>query len=126
MDWARILAYVTGTVDQELLTRNEYLAAETLGHQGAICARAAPRSPKRPLDPSSFPSAITYRNNGLRTPGWAPEKAMNRGLFHTKLLTADRRLRAVLVSLSPVVSKAPDFGKTVRIIKRLICQRYST
>src|SRR6202158_3863397 len=28
MDWARILAYVTGTVDQELLPRNEYLAAE--------------------------------------------------------------------------------------------------
>ena len=27
MDWARILAYVTGTVDQELLGRNEYLAA---------------------------------------------------------------------------------------------------
>ena len=28
MEWARILAYVTGTVDQELLARNEYLAAE--------------------------------------------------------------------------------------------------
>jgi putative transposase len=28
MDWARILAYVTGMVDQELLARNEYLAAE--------------------------------------------------------------------------------------------------
>ena len=28
MDWARILAYVTGTVDQELLARNEYLSAE--------------------------------------------------------------------------------------------------
>jgi hypothetical protein len=28
MDWARILTYVTGTVDQELLARNEYLAAE--------------------------------------------------------------------------------------------------
>jgi transposase InsO family protein len=28
MDWARILAYVTGTVDRELLTRIEYLAAE--------------------------------------------------------------------------------------------------
>jgi hypothetical protein len=26
--WARMLAYVTGTVDQELLLRNEYLAAE--------------------------------------------------------------------------------------------------
>src|SRR6516225_8616998 len=28
MDWARILAYVTRMVDQELLARNEYLAAE--------------------------------------------------------------------------------------------------
>ena len=28
MDWARVLAYVTGTVDQELLAQNEYLAAE--------------------------------------------------------------------------------------------------
>jgi putative transposase len=28
MDWTRVLAYVTGTVDQELLARNEYLAAE--------------------------------------------------------------------------------------------------
>src|ERR1700752_1512930 len=28
MDLARVLAYVTGTVDQELLARNEYLATE--------------------------------------------------------------------------------------------------
>jgi putative transposase len=28
MDWPRILAYITGTVDQELLLRNEYLVAE--------------------------------------------------------------------------------------------------
>jgi hypothetical protein len=28
MDWAHILAYFTGTVDQELLLRNEYLVAE--------------------------------------------------------------------------------------------------
>jgi putative transposase len=28
MDWTRILAYVTGALDQELLARNEYLAAE--------------------------------------------------------------------------------------------------
>ena len=28
MDWVRILAYITGTVEQELLLRNEYLAAE--------------------------------------------------------------------------------------------------
>jgi putative transposase len=28
MDWARILAGVTGTVDEELLAQNEYLATE--------------------------------------------------------------------------------------------------
>ena len=28
MIWARVLAYVTGTVNQELLLRNEYLTAE--------------------------------------------------------------------------------------------------
>ena len=28
MDWKRLLAYVTGTVDEELLLRNEYLVAE--------------------------------------------------------------------------------------------------
>ena len=28
MLWACMLAYITGTVDQELLARNEYLAAE--------------------------------------------------------------------------------------------------
>ena len=28
MDWPRLLAYITGTVDQELLLRNEYLAAD--------------------------------------------------------------------------------------------------
>jgi len=29
MIWARMLAYITGTVDQELLLKNEYLAAES-------------------------------------------------------------------------------------------------
>jgi putative transposase len=28
MDWVRILAYITGTVDQELILRNAYLVAE--------------------------------------------------------------------------------------------------
>src|ERR1035438_4569303 len=30
MNWARMLAYITGTVDQELLLRNEYLAADRI------------------------------------------------------------------------------------------------
>ena len=28
MDWPRLLAYITGTVGEKLLVRNEYLAAE--------------------------------------------------------------------------------------------------
>jgi putative transposase len=28
MDWKQLLAYITGTVDQELLLRNEYLVSE--------------------------------------------------------------------------------------------------
>ena len=28
MDWKHLLAYLTGTVDQELLVRNEYLVTE--------------------------------------------------------------------------------------------------
>ena len=35
MDWKTLLAYITGTVDQELLLRNEYLVTENriLRHQ---------------------------------------------------------------------------------------------
>jgi homeodomain-containing protein len=39
MDWARMLAYVTGTVDQELLLRNEYLAAENRSLRAQIKTR---------------------------------------------------------------------------------------
>ena len=76
MDWARILAYVTGTVDQELLARNEYLAAENrimkaqlkgrpecsvseapiAPAQGPAASRAATQ---REFEASAFPSAIT-------------------------------------------------------------------
>ena len=28
MDWKHLLAYITGTVDQDLLLRNEYLVTE--------------------------------------------------------------------------------------------------
>jgi putative transposase len=39
MQWARILAYITGTVDQELLLRNEYLAAENRILRGQLTGR---------------------------------------------------------------------------------------
>ena len=39
MLWARLLAYVTGTVNQELLLRNEFLAAENRILRGQIKGR---------------------------------------------------------------------------------------
>jgi putative transposase len=39
MDWPRLLAYITGTVDQELLLRNEYLAAENRILKGQLKTR---------------------------------------------------------------------------------------
>ena len=41
MDWKHLLAYITGTVDQELLLRNEYLVTENriLRNQITGCVR---------------------------------------------------------------------------------------
>ena len=56
MDWARMLAYFTGTVDQELLARNEYLTAENRILKAQLnervklsdaCDAAGPCSPNR-------------------------------------------------------------------------------
>jgi hypothetical protein len=35
MEWARILAYITGTADHELLLQHEYLLAEKVGRDGS-------------------------------------------------------------------------------------------
>lgn len=48
MEWARLLAYITGTVDQQLLLRNEYLAAENrilkAQIRGRLCLSNADRA----------------------------------------------------------------------------------
>ena len=49
MDWARMLAYITGTVDQELLLRNEYLAAENRILKAQIKTRLRFLMPRGPL-----------------------------------------------------------------------------
>src|ERR1700678_634608 len=49
MDWARILAYVTGTVDQELLARNEYLAAEIRILKAQLQGRLKPSDAERAM-----------------------------------------------------------------------------
>src|ERR671926_392504 len=39
MDWKHLLAYITGTVDQELLLRNEYLVTENRMLRNQITGR---------------------------------------------------------------------------------------
>ena len=57
MDWARMLAYVTGTVDQELLARNEYLAAENRIIKAQLKGRLSCRTPS---EARSARSAIVW------------------------------------------------------------------
>ncbi len=41
MDWKHLLAYITGTVDQELLLRNEYLVTENRRFCRKFCSDGA-------------------------------------------------------------------------------------
>src|SRR5450756_113389 len=45
--WARLLAYVTGSVNQELLLQNEYLAAENRILRTKLSARLRLSDPER-------------------------------------------------------------------------------
>ena len=54
MLWARLLAYVTGTVNQELLLRNEYLAAENRILRGQIMVGRCFQKEKRRHWPRSL------------------------------------------------------------------------
>ena len=46
-NWARLLAYVTGLVNQELLLQNEYLAAENLILRAHLPTRLRLTDPER-------------------------------------------------------------------------------
>ena len=54
MIWAQLLAYVTGTVDQELLLRNEYLAAENRILKAQIKVGCYSHKKKKPHWPRSL------------------------------------------------------------------------
>src|SRR5262245_25577237 len=73
MEWARILAYISGTVDQELLLRNEYLAAENQILRGQLKGRPklsdAERSEAR-RDWSSTGPQGTRRRSDYRSAGY--------------------------------------------------------
>jgi len=61
MDWARILAYVTGTVDQELLARNEYLAAENRIMKAQLNGRMKLSDAEAQIAPVQHPARLRDR-----------------------------------------------------------------
>ena len=61
MDSARILAYVTGTVDQELLARNEYLAAENRLLKAQLNGRLKLSDAEAQIAPVQHPTRLRDR-----------------------------------------------------------------
>jgi hypothetical protein len=89
MEWARILAYITGTVDEALLLRNEYLAAENRILRGQLKGRLKLSDAERAklgamVIGLARPSA-RWRMRLCRIPSWhgtegsSPASSMDRG-----------------------------------------------
>ena len=74
--WARLLAYVTGLVNQELLLQNEYLAAENRILRAHLPARL----------PLSDPERCTLVEIGRRLGCQANETTRVRATFSSSLL----------------------------------------
>ena len=116
MDWARILAYVTGTVDQELLGRNEYLAAENRIMKAQLkgdrsvrtTSEARPQDSARPRDrwiPVPFPPPLPRRQLSLASMECPKSFCIQRGLAKS---TKPRRLQTGRFSVSEGVLSLSD------------------
>ena len=86
MEWARILAYITGTVDHELLLRNEYLAAENRILRGQLKGRLKFSDARFDLHESVRPHAarkleLCFRRNVVGETIGHPEDSLRRKLF---------------------------------------------
>jgi len=90
MIWAQLLAYVTGTVDQELLLRNEYLAAENRILKAQIKVGCYSHKKKKP----HWPRSLTGWDE-RRWKKWRPQRNRRRfwagigGSSQTNLMDRD-------------------------------------
>jgi hypothetical protein len=75
VNWWRILAHITGTVDQELLLRNEYLAAENrilkIRLEGRVNQTPSERRWLRLANDWDARPSTRWRQSPDRTPSWA-------------------------------------------------------
>jgi hypothetical protein len=104
MNWWRILAHITGTVDQELLLRNEYLAAENrilkIRLEGRVKLSDAERATLAEIGQRLGRRPSTrWRQSPDRTPswpgteGWSPANSMDHSPVEPR---GDRQLTEML------------------------------
>ena len=62
MEWARMLAFITGTVDQELLLRNEYLVTENRILRAQIKGRTLLSDTEKRRSPRSVTGSAAKRS----------------------------------------------------------------
>ena len=67
MEWVRILAYVTGSVDEELLLRNEYLATENRILRAQIKGRLLLSDAEKRHSPKLPIGSVVKRSRTSRT-----------------------------------------------------------
>ena len=65
MDWKTMLSYISGSMDEELLLRNEYLVAENRVLRNQVQGRLRLTDAKRPVAPVSSPY-VFLDTRGLR------------------------------------------------------------
>ena len=96
--WVRLLAYVTGSVNQELLLRNEYLAAENQILRAKLPGRVRLSDPER----------ITLAEIGKRWAQSAPGCRVRCQTRHYPGLVSEARRPEVRRLQTPAVSRPPS------------------
>ena len=69
MDWKQLLAYITGTVDQELLLRNEYLVTENRILRNQMKGLCSAITPSSSLWTLTLAARIIVRDHNLAAEG---------------------------------------------------------
>jgi hypothetical protein len=131
MDWARILAFVTGMVDQELLARTEYLVAENRILKARLKGRLTLSDAERAtlgeighrLGRSGSVSA-RWRNSAARLASSSSTSticaAFYRAIFNT-ITTPEHISRSARTARGPVASTFPRPATSLPSRRLAVC-----
>jgi len=113
MTWRRILAYITGTVDEELRKRNEYLAAENRILRSKLPKRSVAvcigRRNRRPVARRELAWARRHRKR--RLPARSDDLPRRHTRKHRRRHPARRRERTLRAMAQPADRAGPHTGR---------------